>query len=274
MNFDIAELDDRITKCQKILDADPNSQIFAALADAYRKKGVIPKALEVCKKGLEVHPDYASAYVVLAKIFIDQNNFEEADRQIQKAIHAGGRTRSVDLLQSEILIKLGQPNKARVILEKLHKSDPGSDTIKSLLETLESAAAEPAKRDDSISIVPSSAKRNYTLTNALSIIKILPRILGVVAVAKDGMVIEGHFDGMLSKDDLGALASGAFDSICQGIEKINIGRPDEILIETDQSKLWICNYDKMLIVISMRDDANLGSLRLKVNEIFGHTDFS
>jgi len=274
MNFDIAELDDRIAKCQKILEADPNSQIFAALADAYRKKGLAQKALEICKKGLEANPDYASAYVVLAKVFIDQNNFEEADRQIQKAIHAGGRTRSVDLLQSEILIKLGQTTKARVILEKLHNSDPTSDTIKALLETLENAVAEPPRRDDSISISPSSPKRNYTLTNALSIIKILPRVLGVVAVARDGMVIEGHFEGMMSKDDLGALASGAYDSIGQGIEKIELGKPREILIETDQSKLWICNFGKMLIVISMRDDANLGSLRLKVNEIFDHTDFS
>ena len=28
------EIDERIVKCRKILDVDPNSQIFAALADA------------------------------------------------------------------------------------------------------------------------------------------------------------------------------------------------------------------------------------------------
>jgi predicted regulator of Ras-like GTPase activity (Roadblock/LC7/MglB family) len=283
MNVDLAELDDRIAKCQKILDADPNSQIFAALAEAFRKRRQVDKALDVCRKGLEIHPDYASAYIVMAKIFMDQSNFEEADRQLQHAIRTGGRTRSSDILQSEILIKLGQREKARTILGKLQKSDPMNDTVKRLLVSIENepvvpviesikmpeqfAAPEPVAHEE-------AQKRTYTLSNALNIIKVLPRVLGVVAVGKDGMVIEGHFDGMLSKDELGALASGAFDSISTGIAKVHLGQPYEVLIESEQSKLWLMHHEKMLIVVSMRDDVNLGSLKLKVNEIFKNTLFT
>jgi predicted regulator of Ras-like GTPase activity (Roadblock/LC7/MglB family) len=107
----------------------------------------------------------------------------------------------------------------------------------------------------------------------LSIIKILPRVLGVVAVTKDGMVVEGHFDGMLSRDELGALASAAFDNIIQAISRVDFGMPNEILVEAEQSKLWIFNKQKFLIVISTRDDVNLGSLKLKINEIFKQTEF-
>jgi len=275
MNINAAELDERIIKCQKILDTDPNSQIFAALADAYRKKGAIQKALEICKNGLEIHPDYGSAYIVLAKTFIDQGNYEEADRQLHKAIAAGGRTRSVDILQSEILVKLGQKNKAKIILEKLYKSDPLNETVKSLLVSIDKEDVEPLARP----IVPQpkpqpEEKRSYTLSNALSIIKVLPRVLGVVAVGTDGIVIEGHFDGMIAKDELGALASGSFDNIKQGISKIQLGQPLEVLIEAKESKLFIINRSKMLIIISTRDDVNLGSLKLKINEIFKFTDFS
>jgi predicted regulator of Ras-like GTPase activity (Roadblock/LC7/MglB family) len=297
MNVDLAELDDRIAKCQKILEADPNSQIFAALAEAYRKKGEVSKALEVCRKGIEMHPDYASAYIVLAKVFADQNNFNEADRQLQKAIEVGGRTRSVDLLQSEIYIKLGYKDKARNILFKLQKSDPHNDVIKNLLVALESKSIdmpEPApapKFKSEIARMPKSehitvpkfepepippppaVKRSYTLSNALSIIKVLPRVLGVVAVGRDGIVIEGHFDGMLSRDELGALASGAYDSIALNIAKINLGQPGEILIESEHAKLWLYYRNNMIIVVSMRDDVNLGSLRLKVSEIFKNTEF-
>lgn len=276
MNVDFAELDDRIGKCQKILDGDPNSQIFAALADAFRKKGMADKALDVCKKGLEIHPDYASAYIVLTKIFIGQGNFAEADHQLQKAIDVGGRTRAVDLLQSEILLKLGHKEKARAILDKLHKSDPMNESVKNLLVSMdkESVQMPMADFDFKIDRKTDATKRSYTLSNALSIIKVLPRVLGVVAVGRDGIVIEGHFDGMLSHDELGALASGAYDSIAQGIAKVDLGEPHEILIETRQSKLWIYNHINMLIVISMRDDVNLGSLKLKVGEIFKNTDFS
>jgi predicted regulator of Ras-like GTPase activity (Roadblock/LC7/MglB family) len=283
MNVDFAELDDRIAKCQKILDADPNSQIFAALAEAYRKKRMVDKALDVCRKGLEIHPDYSSAYIVLSKIFMDQGNFEEADRQLNNAIRTGGRTRSADILQSEILIKLGQREKAKTILGKLQKSDPQNDTVRRLLVSIESdnsmAGMESVRMPEHPHPVEQprheeAPKRAYTLSNALSIIKVLPRVLGVVAVGMDGIVIEGHFDGMLSKDELGALASGAFGSIGSGIGKVNLGRPHEVLIESEQSKLWMLSHDKMLIIVSMRDDVNLGSLKLKVNEIFKNTLFT
>jgi len=277
MNVDFEELDDRIAKCQKILDGDPNSQIFAALAEAFRKKGQVEKAMDVCRKGLEIHPEYASAYVVMTKIFMDQGNFSEANRQLQRAVETGGRTRTVDMLQSEILIKLGNKEKARVILDKLLKTDPMNESVKTLLVSIDKESVQmPADFD--FKIEPKAAgdtgKKSYTLSNALSIIKVLPRVLGVVAVGHDGIIIEGHFDGMLSKDELGALASGAYDSIMQGVAKINLGRPHEILIETAQSKLWIFNHPKMLIIISTRDDVNFGSLKLKVSEIFKVTDFS
>ena len=295
MNVDLTELDDRIAKCQKILEADPSSQIFAALAEAYRKKGEVSKAYEVCRNGIEIHPDYASAYIVLAKIFVDQNNYNEADRQLQKAIEVGGRTRSVDLLQSEIYIKLGYKEKARNILGKLQRSDSHNEAIKNLLLSLEGKSVDmpepaplpkfkseamPISKSEPIPVIepepvqpPIAAKRSYTLSNALSIIKVLPRVLGVVAVGRDGIVIEGHFDGMLSRDELGALASGAYDSVAMGIAKINLGKPREILIESEHSKLWLYDRNNMIVVVSTRDDVNLGSLRLKVSEIFKNTEF-
>lgn len=267
MKIDVSKLEDRIAKCQKILEADPNSQIFAALAEAYRKKGMIKKALEICLKGLEKHPDYGSAYLVLAKALVDQGDYIEANRHLQKAISVSGRTRSVDLLESEILIKLGQPGKARSILEKLYRSDPRNETIRNLLLSIDKESGQPLAVVDEPGVSEPKVKRAYTLSNALSIIKILPRVLGVVAVAKDGIVVEGHFDGMLSRDELGALASAAYDRVVQGIIKIDFGEVREILVESDKSKLWIINRGDIIIVICTRDDANMGSLRFKINEI-------
>jgi predicted regulator of Ras-like GTPase activity (Roadblock/LC7/MglB family) len=278
--MDFSELDERIDKCQKILDADPNSQIFAALADAYRKKGLFSKAYEICSKGLEGHPDYSSAFIVMAKINLDQGNHSEAAYQLQKAIAVGGRTRSVDVLEAEILIMQGQLNKARYILEKLHISDPRNDTVNNLILKLETKpVGEQSKH-----VVPTVAEKldqksetapkyKYNLSHALSIIKILPRVLGVVAVAKNGMVVEGHFDGLISREELGALATAAYDGANQAISRIHFGEPKEILVEAEQSKLWIFDRGRLLIVIATRDDINLGSLKLKINEIFKQTEF-
>jgi predicted regulator of Ras-like GTPase activity (Roadblock/LC7/MglB family)/uncharacterized protein HemY len=283
MKMDFSEIDERIAKCQKILDADPNSQIFAALADAYRKKGLFAKAYEICSKGIEKHPDYGSAYIVMAKISLDQGNHAEAAYQLQRAVAVGGRTRSVDVLEAEILMMQGQINRARHILEKLHISDPKNDTVNNLILKLESSPAagnaavvEPVAAESAPSKAQTaqpSIKHKYSLSHALSIIKILPRVLGVVAVAKNGMVVEGHFDGIITREELGALATAAYNEARQAVSRINFGQPREILIEAEQSKLLIFDRDRVLIVIATRDDINLGSLKLKINEIFKQTEF-
>ncbi len=277
MKIDFDEINERIAKCQKILEADPNSQIFAALADAYRKKGELEKALQIGLKGIEDHPDYGSAYMVVAKTYLDLGNYGEAERYLNKAVEVGGRTRSADLLEAEILIRREQYGRARTLLEKLHNSDPKSETIKSLLKktTIQpEEVPEPPKpvRSAAVSAEPSS-KKPYDLSHTLGIIKILPRVLGVVAVTREGMVVEGQFDGLLPRDELGALASGAFNSVEQAIAKLDFGAGQEILVEADQSKLWMFNRGRIIIVISTRDDVNLGSLKLKLNEIFSHAEF-
>lgn len=43
------------------LETDPKSKVFAQLADAYRKSNMIDEAIEIAKKGLEIHPNYGAA---------------------------------------------------------------------------------------------------------------------------------------------------------------------------------------------------------------------
>ena len=64
-----AEIED----LKKKLSQNPDSLIFVPLADAYRKAGMLDEAIEVCKTGLEKHPMYTSARVVLGRIYNEKN---------------------------------------------------------------------------------------------------------------------------------------------------------------------------------------------------------
>jgi len=83
--IDTAQIDDRISKCQKILEVDPNSQIFAALAEAYRKRGDLDKAFQVCQNGLWIHPSYGSGHLVMSKINLDRGLYDWAEIEANKA---------------------------------------------------------------------------------------------------------------------------------------------------------------------------------------------
>lgn len=269
--IDTTELDDRIAKCEKILAMDETSQIFAALADAYRKKGEIKKAREICLAGLKVHPQYSSARVVLAKIYMSDGDFTLAKSELDKAIHSSGRSRAIDILEAEIYIRLEKTPEAKVILERLYTSDPQDELVLNLMAMIgedRPVYNKEARELDELM----SQKRSYSLTDIVSLLKIMPRVMGVAAVAENGLVLEGRFDGSISKEEIGALSKGIYDLVSTGGKKIDLGVTDEILIETHTSKLWIFNKQKYLLIIFARDDVSMGSLKLRIETLLGKAD--
>lgn len=61
-----------IIKYEKILEDDPRSRVFAPLAEAYRKVGLLENAFQVLKKGLRFNPDYLLGYLCLAQCYMDK----------------------------------------------------------------------------------------------------------------------------------------------------------------------------------------------------------
>lgn len=267
--FESVNLDDRIAKCEKILTADENSQIFAALAEAYRKKGDLQKAQDVCLQGLKIHPNYASARIVMAKILMAYQSFDSAWQELSKAIASSGRTRTIDVLESEILIRNGKKSEARAILEKLYSSDPEDESIKNLMTLLRDE--RPSRSFFDIAMPDfrfgGNKKKELTLSEAISILKVLPRVMGVAAVNNQGLALEGRFDGSYSREEVAALSKGIYDVARTGSARVDLGETREILIETQSSKLWIFNRESFLLVIYARDDVSMGSLKLKLEDV-------
>jgi predicted regulator of Ras-like GTPase activity (Roadblock/LC7/MglB family) len=282
--IDVIEIDERIAKCERILETNPQSQIFAALAEAYRKKGDITKAQEICAQGLLIHPDYPSARIVMAKIFITKGNYELAREELNKAILGTGRTRAIDVLEAEILIKTDQKAEAAILLQSLAASDPNDENVKGLLlllhgneqHTPETPKSDTSKLKEPIAIKfvppPPPEKKDHPkdlpLSRAISILKIMPRVLGVVAVSQNGLLLDGRFDSQNSKEEFAALSKGIFDTANSCSGKVGMGKVSELLLETHSSKLWLFDKGKFILVVFTRDDASMGALKLKIEELF------
>lgn len=63
-----------IEKLEARFRENPEGRYFAPLADAYRKAGRVADALMLVQAGLERHPDYLSAHIVLGRCHLDQKD--------------------------------------------------------------------------------------------------------------------------------------------------------------------------------------------------------
>jgi predicted regulator of Ras-like GTPase activity (Roadblock/LC7/MglB family) len=92
--------------------------------------------------------------------------------------------------------------------------------------------------------------------------------LGVVAVSQNGLLLDGRFDSQNSKEEFAALSKGIFDTANGCSNKVGMGKVSELLLETHSSKLWLFDKGKFILVVFMRDDASMGALKLKIEELF------
>jgi tetratricopeptide (TPR) repeat protein len=75
-----------IEKLEKRWAENPRGRNFAPLADAYRKAGELDRAIELCKAGLEHHPDYVSAHIVYGRCLLDRGDEAGATAAFQRVL--------------------------------------------------------------------------------------------------------------------------------------------------------------------------------------------
>ncbi len=80
------KLSPEIEQFTQKLVADPKSRVFAQLADAYRKVGMTDEAIATAKKGLEHHPAYATAHLILGRCYLEKQMYALAREEFESTI--------------------------------------------------------------------------------------------------------------------------------------------------------------------------------------------
>ncbi|MFC1475290.1 tetratricopeptide repeat protein [Candidatus Zixiibacteriota bacterium] len=283
------EIDDRINKCQKILAEDPNSQIFAALADSLRKKGELEKAFRICQDGLKIHPNYGSAHVIMAKINLDRGLYDWAEVEAKKAAEIDGKTRMIELLLSEIFIYKGEFNAAIKILKKLNTSDPNNSQIKKLLEI-----AKKIPEEQTMIMTSSKSKLealNNETTNEIAdvtpeelreVVKESPKLNehevidagiklssvdGVLLVNNEGLVIESEWSIAMDEATCGATWGEVCNALNQELMKSSFGLFKTAQIESPKYNYFLKKVEMGLFVFVTNAKANLGSTRMNIEHL-------
>lgn len=127
---------------------DPTSRVFAPLAEGYRRLGRVEEAIEICREGLEHHPDFHGARVTLAKCFIDRRQYDHACQELGKVVKYAPENLLAQRLLGDVHMALKNPSEAlhcykmALILspndvslaERIHKLERGEAQAEQLSE--------------------------------------------------------------------------------------------------------------------------------------------
>jgi tetratricopeptide (TPR) repeat protein len=129
-------LEEELARLRSRHDAQPAGRTFAPLADCYRKLGRLNEALDFCLAGIQKHPTYSTAHVILGKIHRDRGEPEAAFRAFERVVGLDEMNllarRECALLGEE----LGQIRESYEHWNRLLAGDPGNAEAEAAIERL------------------------------------------------------------------------------------------------------------------------------------------
>lgn len=136
-----------IEQYKNILRADPNSKVFAVLAESYRENGDLEKASQLALDGIRRHPNYAPGFLVLARVELDKKSHENALEYLKKTLDLDSQNLLALYLMASAYLQVGNNKASLTYFKKLLFLNPQHPKARMAVEKLESLTAEEYGED-------------------------------------------------------------------------------------------------------------------------------
>jgi len=141
----------RIEDLRRRVHRDPSSIAFAQLAEELRRSGAWQEAVDVCRSGLALHPNYLSARVTLGRALLELGALDDARTELEAVLPHAPDNLAARRALGDICNRHGEIDAAlehyRVAL-LVAPNDPDLEVIVALLdaqiETAQAAEQEAA----------------------------------------------------------------------------------------------------------------------------------
>jgi tetratricopeptide (TPR) repeat protein len=143
-----------IEKLERRYAENPHGLTFAPLAEVHRKIGDVPRALELLTAGLELHPNYIPASIVLGRCHQDQGDLAAAEAAFAHVLRLDDE--NVIALKSLADINERQERyaEAETWLRRLVAIDRSNDEAREQLQRVETAQQSGAGKESAPSAPP------------------------------------------------------------------------------------------------------------------------
>lgn len=138
-----------LAKLEHAFAADPSSDAYKPLAEAYLGMGRFMEAMVVCKKGVKAHPNLAAPRLLLARVYAEQGKEKKALEEALGALQAQPDDKAALRMTGALQLKMGDADAGKANLLKAYAADPSdAETLALLqqhkLEPAKAAAPAPA----------------------------------------------------------------------------------------------------------------------------------
>ena len=126
-----------IQKYEETLAKDPGSYCFAPLAELYRKLGLLDDAINVAKRGCDLHPEYVGGYMALGRACLEKGLQEEGRDALEKVVSIAPDNMLAQKLLSRMYVEQGNSTAAGEPCNSILSQNPDEVESNALLESLE-----------------------------------------------------------------------------------------------------------------------------------------
>jgi tetratricopeptide (TPR) repeat protein len=134
------------------LEKNPDSILFARLADAYLQADRIEEAIELCENGIKKHPFYVTGHYILAKIYLKKKLFDQAEKELKRVLLFDPKFIAAHRDYGELMSHIGWNNTCEMSYEEILQIDPFNEKAQKRfkeLKELSPVAKEHPKADQS-----------------------------------------------------------------------------------------------------------------------------
>lgn len=121
-----------VEKLEEKLKNRPESLVFSRLADLYRKTDDVQKAITICESGLQIHPEYVTGRIILARCYNQLENYEDAIKEFINICKLDRRNQISIKMLADIFSKQGMQEKTGDLYNLLYRMDPDNSSLEHL----------------------------------------------------------------------------------------------------------------------------------------------
>jgi predicted Zn-dependent protease len=139
----------RVQELRRRIHQDPASLAFAPLAEELRRAGRLDEAVQICRAGLALHPEYTTARATLGRALIDTGDLDAALAELSAVLAAAPDHLSALKGVAEIQARRGepvQPPPSAVAATVNGDDGPAAMVVRRLELFLERVLADRARR--------------------------------------------------------------------------------------------------------------------------------